>query len=104
MLKTNYKYLIYILLFLSFITHQVHAQDTQEVQLANQYLQQGENEKALVLYEKLEKNVKNIPLIHDRYFQLMIMMGRFDQAEKYIEKAIKRYPANLYYQIDKGLI
>ncbi len=104
MLKTHFKHFIYILLFLSFITLKLQAQDTQEVQLANQYLQQGENEKALVLYEKLEKNVENIPLIHDRYFQLMIMMGRFDQAEKYIDKAIKRHPANLYYQIDKGLI
>jgi hypothetical protein len=45
--------------------------------------QQGENEKALALYEKLEKNTKNIPLIHERYFQLMLMTGRFDQAEVY---------------------
>jgi tetratricopeptide (TPR) repeat protein len=82
----------------------LYAQDTQEVQLANQYQQQGENEKALALYEKLEKNTKNIPLIHERYFQLMLMTGRFDQAEVYIEQAIKKYPANLYYQIDKGLI
>jgi tetratricopeptide (TPR) repeat protein len=82
----------------------LYAQDTQEAQLANQYQQQGENEKALALYEKLEKNTKNIPLIHERYFQLMLMTGRFDQAEVYIEQAIKKYPANLYYQIDKGLI
>lgn len=82
----------------------LYAQDTQEAQLANQYQQQGENEKALALYEKLEKNTKNIPLIHERYFQLMLMTGRFDQAEVYIERAIKKYPGNLYYQIDKGLI
>lgn len=104
MLKTPNKYHLYIILFLSMICVNLNAQNTQEVQLANQYLQQGENEKAIALYEKLEKNTKNIPLIHERYFQLMLMMGRYDQAEKYIEQVIKKYPTNLYYKIDKGLI
>lgn len=104
MLKTHYRYILYFIIILLIPIGQLYAQDTQEVQLANQYLQQGENEKALALYEKLEKNTKNIPLIHERYFQLMLMTGRFDQAEVYIEKAIKKYPSNLYYQIDKGLI
>ncbi|MCG8307295.1 MAG: tetratricopeptide repeat protein [Cytophagales bacterium] len=52
----------------------------------------------------MEKNNKNIPLIHESYFQLMLMTGNFQQAENYIERAIKRYPSNLYYKIDKGLI
>ena len=87
-----------------FISMQLYGQNTAEIQLANQYLQQGENDKALLLFEKLEKSTKNIPLIHQNYFQLMLMTGRFDQAEKYINKAIKRFPSNLYYHIDKGLI
>jgi tetratricopeptide (TPR) repeat protein len=84
-------------------TH-LHAQDIPDVELANQYIQQGENDKAILLYEKLAKNPKNIPLIHEHYFQLMLVTGRFDQAEVYIENAIKRYPSNLYYLIDRGLI
>ncbi|MCK5208805.1 MAG: hypothetical protein KAQ79_12310, partial [Cyclobacteriaceae bacterium] len=87
-----------------FLSIQLFAQNTSEIQLANQYLQQGENEKALLLYEKLERNSKNIPLIHANYFQLMLMTGKFDRAESYINKAINRYPSNLYYQIDKGMI
>lgn len=104
MLKT--KLLMYFISAVCLLTigAQLHAQNTTDIQLANQYIQQGENEKAFILYEKLEKNVKNIPLIHESYFQLMLMTGRFDQAEVYIEKAIKRYPSNLYYSIDKGLI
>lgn len=95
--------------FLSTVAHlfifgQLAAQNNSEIQLANQYIQQGENDKALALFENLEKNTKNIPLIHENYFQLLLVTGRYEQAEIYINKAIKRYPSNLYYHIDKGLI
>ncbi len=89
---------------LLFSSLQLVGQNVSEVQLANQYLQQGESEKALTLFEKLEKNSKNIPLIHEKYYQLLLMTGRFDHAEDYIDKTIKRFPSNLYYQIDKGMI
>lgn len=104
MLTTKNRVYLFSIVWMLFVSMQISAQSNSDIQLANQYLKQGENEKALVLFEKLEKNIKNIPLIHQKYFQLMLMTGRFDQAEKYINKAIKRYPSNLNYQIDKGLI
>ena len=104
MLKTKILLYPFTTFFILFISLQLFAQNTTDIQIANQYVQQGENEKALLLFEKLEKNSKNIPLIHESYFQLMLMTGKFEQAETYIEKAIKRYPSNLYYTIDKGLI
>lgn len=104
MLTTKNQVYFFIILCMLFFTIQLYAQNTSEIQLANQYLQQGENDKAFLLFEKLEKNPKNVPLIHENYFQLMLMTGKFDVAEKYINNAIKRYPANLFYQIDKGLI
>lgn len=104
MLKTQIPvYFLYTFCIL-LISMQLAAQNVSDIQLANQYLQQGENEKALLLFEKLEKDKKNIPGIHERYFQLMLMTGRFETAEKYIDKAIKFYPSNLYYRIDKGMI
>lgn len=104
MLKTHFIRSFLIAFLLSMTLGELVAQNTSEVQLAEQYLQQGENDKALLLYEKLEKNSKNIPLIHEKYFQLLIVTGKYDQAEKYVDKAIKLYPANIYYQIDKGLV
>ncbi len=104
MLKTHLIYLLLQILILLNCAVQSYAQDMSEIQLADQYLQQGESDKALSLYEKLEKDYRNIPLIHEKYYQLMITTGKFDEAEKYIDKAIKRYPSNIYYQIDKGLI
>lgn len=104
MLKTISRAYLFIIFCMLFISAQLFAQNTSEILLANQYIEQGENDKALLLFENLAKNTKNIPLIHANYFQLMLMTGRFDNAEKYIDKVIKQYPSNLYYKIDKGLI
>jgi len=93
-----------IIIILPFLAVTVLAQNLAEIQLADQYAVQGENDKAITIYEKLEKNPKNIPQIHERYFQLLLIMGELDKAEKYVDKAIKQYPTNLFYQIDKGLI
>lgn len=104
MLKTQ-DHTYYIILACLFLFNvQVIAQDISDIELANQYVQQGENDKALLLYDKLANNPKNIPLIHENYFQLMLITGRFTEAQAYIDKAIKRNPSDLYYQIDKGLI
>lgn len=91
-------------LILWFLVFTSMAQNVDEIQLAEQYVSQGDNEKAIAIYEKLEKNTKNIPQIHERYFQLLLITGEIDKAGKYIDKAIKQYPSNLFYQIDKGLI
>jgi len=98
--RTYYVLLTLLLLF----SVRLFAQDISDIELANQYLQQGENDKALLLFDKLANNPKNIPLIHSNYFQLMLITGRFAEAETYIDKAIKRNPSDLYFQIDKGLI
>lgn len=104
MLKTHFRYVALTNLIAILFTTLALAQDLSEIQLADQYIQQGESEKAFTLYEKLQKDYKNIPLIHEKYFQLMLTTGRFDEATKYVETAIKRYPSNLYYQIDKGIV
>ena len=99
----NRTYYVLLTLLLMFSV-KLFAQDISDIELANQYLQQGENDKALLLFDKLANNPKNIPLIHSNYFQLLLITGRFAEAETYIDKAIKRNPSDLYFQIDKGLI
>ena len=34
----------------------------------------------------------------------MINTGRFDEAESYLDRLIRRYPDNFYYKVDKGLL
>ena len=101
--RRSMRYFLHTILMI-FVSVSLWAQSNSEVQLANHYFQQGEYDKAFLLYEKLEKNSRNIPLIHENYFQLMLLTGRLEKAEKYIEKVNKKFPANILYQIDKGIV
>jgi len=79
-------------------------QALQDIQLANQYYQDGEVDKALSMYDELANKPENIPQIHDNYYKILINNSRFDEAEKYIRRVQKFYPDNIYYKIDRGLI
>lgn len=89
--------------FLIFITITSYGQ-TASVELARQYYQQGEVEKALDTYNKLARNPNNWHLIHPQYFTLLLQVNEYQKAEKYIDKVIRVYPNNPNYQIDKGRI
>lgn len=98
------KKFIILFFFLSTSISWVQAQSKEDVQLANEYYSQGEYEKAKKLYNDLARDVNNIPLIHNNYFFLLMDTGDFSEAEKYIRKLIKRFPHNLYYQLDLGVV
>lgn len=77
---------------------------TNSVEMARQYYQQGEIEKALDMYSKLAKNLKNWQLIHNQYFSLLLQTNDYKTASKYIDRLIRTYPTNTNYKIDKGRI
>jgi tetratricopeptide (TPR) repeat protein len=79
-------------------------QDVEGIQLANEYLIQGEEIKALDIYQNLAKSPANIPLIHANYFTLLIQTQDYKSATKYIQRLIKDYPDNINYQIDLGIL
>jgi tetratricopeptide (TPR) repeat protein len=82
----------------------VYAQDNSEIQIANEYLIKGEKEKALTMFESLAKNSENIPAVHDNYLNLMLDLGKFKDAENYVEKVIRRNDDRLNYRLDLGLV
>ncbi len=93
---------ISILLFICITS--AYAQKNPDIQLANEYYTQGDYDKAMVLFDNLAKDFDNIPLIHNNYFFLLIEQGDYKKSEKYIKRLIKRFPSNLYYQLDLGLV
>lgn len=95
--------IIQIIFICGLLTNTSFAQDLQEIQIANEYVLKGQKEKALSLYEQLAKKNENIQLIHANYFNLLIDIGDFSQAESYIERLIKR-DEKLSYRLDLGVI
>ena len=90
--------------FMIFFHVLAFGQDNTDIALANEYYQNDEFEKAQVLYEKLARNKKNIPLIHNNYFNLLLNTNQFKEAEKYISQVIKDHTNRMIYQIDRGRI
>lgn len=99
---------IIIKLFISMIGISISttlvAQKELEIKLADEYYQKGELEKALSLYENIAKNYRYIPQIHNNYLALMLDLKTFNEAQKYLNGVLKRFPGNLYYVLDRGII
>lgn len=74
------------------------AQDNVDDVLAFQYYQQGKYQEASVLLEKLFNKTKSL-VYFDRYYDALIKLKKFDEAEKLIRKMIKQNPQSLGYSI-----
>src|SRR5690606_21101637 len=90
------RYLFCSLLLSLILITSLNAQDLKNNQLAQQYYEQGEVEKAQSIYEKLAKNRQNIPFIHRSYLELLLNKQAFKQAEAYIQQLQKWFPENIY--------
>src|SRR5262245_50281689 len=105
--SANYNYsntIYYILILFMLVCITSVAQDTNEIQIANEYLIKGEKDKALSMYENLAKASANVPAIHDNYLNLMLDLGRFKEAENYVERVIRRNEDRLNYRLDMGMV
>lgn len=105
----NYYHIKYIrftiiLILCVCITTISSAQDQAEIQIANEYLLKGEKEKAFSTFEALAKKSENINYIHENYLNLMLDLGKFREAESYVERLIKRNDDKVSYRLDLGLI
>lgn len=80
------------------------AQDQTDIQLANEYLLNGEKQKAVEIFRELAKKNINIPLVHNNYLNTLIDLSQFKEAEDYVKKNLKREPTQITYQLDLGLI
>ncbi len=81
----------------------VLAQPNTDPQLAQQYYQNGEYEKAAALYEKLYSKSNNQGY-YDLYLNCLVMLKDYDAAEKLVRKAIKREGEDAMLLADLGYI
>ncbi len=81
-----------------------NANDRNSIRLANEYYFQGEIDKAQDLFKQLVKRSSNIPHVHSNYIKLLSSTSQFSEAEKYLGKAISKYPTNDLYTLDLALL
>lgn len=93
---------IYIL-FLLLIQQIAFAQPTTDEQLALQFYQNREFDKALEYYEKLY-NKKSPYEFYSPYLNCLLELKDFKKAEKIVKKQIKQNPENLTYNVDLGAV
>lgn len=103
-LKVLIKYCAYAISYLLIVSNTLEAQSNDPVQIAKEYYNQGEFEKAKSEFQKLARNKKNIIRIHDTYLKLLITMEAYDEAEKYAKKVVKDNSENFTYEIDLATI
>lgn len=94
-----------VLMFALLITStMVMGQNSDPVMIAEEYLTQGEVEKARSEFEKLARNRQYIPLIHNTYFNLLLSEEDFDEAEKYLKMVLRQMDDSFNYAIDMGVL
>lgn len=76
------------------------AQNTDDA-LAIQFFQNGEFDKSLVLYRKLFNEGKNLNY-YDSYFNNLIKVKQYEEADKAVKKLMKANPSVYSYQVDYG--
>jgi len=90
---------LFIILFISFISFGLSAQDSR---LANQYYQSGEYEKAASMYLKLFNKTKKNDYYFNRYIESLIAVEEYDEAEKGIKNQIKNRPNDVQLYVTYG--
>jgi len=73
-------------------------------QLAIQYYNNGEFDKALDLFEQLYFSNSSSQFYYDYYLNCLLNLKDYKQAEAVAKKQIKKFPENPSYQVDLGYI
>lgn len=79
------------------------AQNADE-QLAAQYLDNNEYDKAADLYERLYTKNPSSTYLYENLLTCYFRLRHFEQAEKLVKKQQRRFEGNAYYQVDLGYV
>ena len=82
---------------------QIIADPSTDEQLAAQYYQSGEYDKALIYYEKLY-NKTPINIYYNYYLNCLIQTKTYKKAEKLVKKQSSRNPGDLTFHVDMGRV
>ncbi len=99
-----FRYTKIVLIAILIFTHSFLIAQNQDKELAEEYFQQEEYEKAISLYEKMSNDGVPLNEIYPNYLQSLTAVKNFKEAEKLINKQIRDNPENPVYRIDAGTL
>lgn len=73
----------------------------QKEELANQYFEKGEFEKAYDLYSELVKNPSIANTVHNEYLKTLTRLKKYDEAQKFLKKQVKNNRQQITYKADQ---
>jgi len=73
-------------------------------ELAAEFLNNQEYEKAVILYEKLLKKDNASPYYYQNLLTCYLELKNFDDAEKMVKRQSKKFPDNFFYKVDQGFL
>ncbi|WP_162054026.1 tetratricopeptide repeat protein [Pontibacter pamirensis] len=76
----------------------------QDLELARQYLSQGDYKKAESLYAKLINEQRLFNVVYPDYLKVLLAQQNYKEAEKLVKKTSKRFPDNPGYEVDLGIV
>lgn len=88
---------VIVFLFLISACTTLFAQENIDLQLAQQFSANGEEQKALEIYQKLYK--QNNDTYYEGYLNSLIKLKKFADAESISKKMVKKYPTQYQYSI-----
>ncbi len=100
MKKQKQLFFLFAFLVMHFI---VLSQVSTDEQLASQFYQNKEYDKALDYYEKLYNKVSP-QVYYQPYLNCLLATKDFNKAEKIVKKQLKQYPEKTYYMVDLGIV
>jgi len=94
---------LFLFLIIAFQTFAVFAQRSQEEQLAVQYFQQGEYEKAKAILKPLFDKKPDV-YIYSYYYATLLQLEDYKELEKAVKAQQKAFPTVRRYDIDLGFV
>lgn len=98
-MHSMFKQICCLLLLLAGLSGNIFAQDPN---LANQYFNDGEYEKAAALYGQLVDKDERNDYFFNRYVESLMNLEQYDQCEKAIKKQLKKSPENVSLYVTYG--
>ncbi|WP_161889660.1 tetratricopeptide repeat protein [Pontibacter russatus] len=96
-------YYLLLLLLLLLASPAARAQQ-QDLELARQYMSQGDYDKAGALYSKLIDEQRLFGAVYPDYLKVLLAQRNYKEAEKLVKKTLKRHPGNPNYGVDLGVV